>query len=94
MAQVTSSTQQHIDTLLCGLLEEWNHLPNVIETIDEWDVVDQIIYVEEWPVVEQRLKMLADYAAERAMSADQKKRYDTLLRLVELHRPLVARLYD
>lgn len=94
MAQVTTSTQQHIDILLCGLLEKWNDLPNVVATIDEWDVVDQIVYVEEWPVVEQRLKMLTEYAAEGVLSPDQRNRYDALLQLIQRHRPLVARLYE
>lgn len=93
MAQVAPLVQQHIDILLCGLLERWNDLPAIIETINEWDVVDQIAYVEEWPVVEQRLKILAEYAAENSMSRDQIRQYDTLLQIVERHRPLVARLY-
>ena len=94
MAQVAPVVQEHIDILLCALLERWHDLPNVIQTIDEWDVVDQIIYVEEWPVVEQRLGILAEYAAENSMNPDQARQYNALLQVVEEHRPLVARLYD
>ncbi len=93
MVQVAISTQQHIDLLLSGLLETWKHLPEVIETIDQWDIVDQIIYVEEWPLVEQRLKTLEEYASEGPVSLGQTNRYDALLQLVERHRPLVAQLY-
>jgi len=94
MAQVAPSVQQHIDLLLSGLLERWNELPQVVHTIDDWDVVDQINYMEEWPLVEQRLKILAGYAAEGSMNPDQRRQYDVLLKIVERHRHLVARLYD
>jgi len=45
MAQLVQTVHQRIDLILDILEEQWGRLPNVEATIDEWDLIDQIVLV-------------------------------------------------
>ncbi len=94
MAQVASSIQQHIDTVLSHLLNAWQHLPVAVTEIDDWDIGVQIAYIEEWSVEEQLLSVLHQYAKDGAMTARQFAQYQELLALVEKNRPLLSDLRE
>lgn len=94
MAQVTSSVQEHIEIVLSHLLHAWRYLPVAVKEINEWDIVDQIIYVEEWSPDEQLLVILHQYDQDGALTADQSARYQELLTLVEKNRPLLDDLRE
>jgi hypothetical protein len=92
MAQVATGVSERIELVLNISLEAWKGLPEAEATIDEWDLIDQIVYIEEWPLEEERLRELAEYRAEGAMSLEQKRRHDELLSVVEQNRPIIRRL--
>ncbi|MGI8553443.1 MAG: hypothetical protein ACR2PL_22065 [Dehalococcoidia bacterium] len=60
MAQVTQGARQHIDLLLDYESDVWRQMPKTAAEIDGWELIDQILFVEEWPLEEQRLTMLDD----------------------------------
>jgi hypothetical protein len=94
MAQVTPRTGLGIEWQLDWSLWQWGRLPAVEAEIDRWDSLDQLHFIEEWPLEEERLRRLQRYAAEGMLSAKQLARYEELKRLVEKHRPIIRRLQE
>lgn len=77
-----------IDHRLQVAFEAWRSLPDV----ESWDFVEQLDLIEEWPLEESRLDGLSrDYEGGR-MNADQGKRYNELLSIVESNREIIERL--
>ncbi len=92
MAQLVRTVHQRIDLILDILEEQWGRLPNVEATIDEWDLIDQIVFIEEWPLEEQRLDEMEAYVAEDALAKEQMIRCEELKRVVRRNRPIIYRL--
>ena len=93
MAQVARGTIEQIELLLDLSLDQWRELPEVVATIDEWDPLDQLTFVVDWPVEEMRLERLEHYAAAGEMTPDQAARFDKLKGLVAKDRPIIERLF-
>lgn len=94
MAQVTNKTEQDVERQLDWSLWQWGRLPEVEAEIDRWDLLDQLVFIEEWPLEEERLRRLERYRAEGAMTPDQLTRYEQLKRLVARNRPIIHRLQE
>lgn len=94
MAQVVRTTHERIDRILSILEEQWGCLSEVETEIDEWDLIDQIVFIEEWPLEEQRLDQMKVYAAEGALTEEQMARYEELKRVVTRNRPIIRRLQN
>jgi hypothetical protein len=92
MAHVNVQAREHIELLLGHSADRWQRLPEVARDIDSWDLIDQISFIEEWPLEEQRLDMLERYACQGVMTLDQRQRFDDLKRLVARNRPIIERL--
>ena len=92
MAQVSPSTRADVDRQLERARAAWDGLPDVEREIGTWDLVDQLVFIEEWPIEEDRLRTLAGHASRGELTSEQLARYEHLLRSVERHRPLVTRL--
>jgi hypothetical protein len=92
MAQVAQGTHRQIEHLLARAFAEWEEVPAVETEIDGWDLLDQIVYVEEWTLAEERLLRLERFAAEGALTDAQAVRYNDLKRLVAQNRPIIERL--
>jgi hypothetical protein len=92
MAQVGTSIHQDIEKLLDLLLWQWGRLPEVEAEIDTWDLVEQLDFIEEWPLEEMRLKQLEQYAAQGALTPQQSARYRNLKRLISENRAIIRRL--
>jgi hypothetical protein len=92
MAQVAHSTQRQIDRLLARSFDEWQELPEVEGAIDGWEQIDQIVYVEEWTLAEERLIRLERYADDGLLTPEQTARHNDLKRLVAQNRPIIERL--
>jgi len=94
MAQVVRTVHKRIDRILSILEEQWGRLPEVETEIDEWDLIDQIVFIEEWPLEEQRLDQMQVYAAEGALTEEQMARYEELKRVVTQNRSIIRRLQN
>jgi hypothetical protein len=94
MADVALTVQQHVELLLALCTEVWQSLPQIATEINQWDLIDQLRFTEEWPLQEQRLRMLAEYVAEGALTPDQLARYQALQPLVAENRPIVDRILE
>jgi hypothetical protein len=94
MAQVTHSVQQHIDRMLGILEDQWGRLPEVEAEIDGWDLLDQLDFIEEWPLEEMRLDQMEEYLTEGALTNEQLARYEELKRVVAANRPIIRRLQN
>lgn len=94
MAQISDRARQDVDWLLELALFQWQRLPEVQAEIDRWDLLDQLNFIEEWPIEEDRLTDLERLAAEGALTPEQQARYQALLRVVEAHRPILRRLQE
>ena len=94
MARLYENLWQNIDWQLEIAEFEWQQLPEVEAEIDQWDWIDQIVFIEEWPLQEERLLFLERSAAQGLMSPEQLARYEALKRLVEQNRPIIRRLQE
>jgi hypothetical protein len=92
MAQVTAQAQHEIDKLLDQLTWQWERLPEVEAEIDGWDLLEQLDFIEEWPLEEMRLRQLEAYVAGGCLNEEQMARYDRLRSTIEQHRPVITRL--
>jgi hypothetical protein len=92
MARVTAATQQDIERMLHIACTAWESLPELEAEIDGWDLLQQIDFVEEWTLEEERLKWLERYRADGLLTTNQVARYNDLKRLVAQNRPINERL--
>ena len=89
MAQLDRATREDIDQLLSRALAAWKSLADVERDIDTWELEDQLAFVEEWPLEEDRLRRLASMGQAGVLSESQRVRYRQLLELVEQRRTVV-----
>jgi predicted NUDIX family NTP pyrophosphohydrolase len=92
VAQVRRHHDYELDLLLDRAIAAWQELTDVEREIDGWDLVDQLVFIEEWPLEEERLRRLADLDRADAFTKSQRRHYERLLRLVERQRPIIDRL--
>ena len=92
MAEVAISAHQDIEESLDWLIWQWQRLPEVEREIDDWDLLDQLNFVEEWPLEEMRLERLERYVVQGVLSLDQLVRYKSLQQLIAKNRPIIQRL--
>ena len=92
MAQVDRVTRANVDHLLKWAFAAWESLPTVEQEIDTWDLLDQLVFTEEWPIQEDRLLRLSQLAQSREFTEEQSARYRELLSLVEQNRPVLDRI--
>ena len=86
------TVKEDIDWQLDWSLGEWGRLPTVEAEIDQWDWADQVDFIQDWPLEEERLLRLERYAAEGLLNPEQQACYAALLQLVEQNRPIIRRL--
>jgi hypothetical protein len=94
MAQVASSVQQYIDRMLSLLEWQWERLPEVEAEIGNWDLLEQLNFIEEWPLEEERLKKVEQYCSEGVLTPEQSARYEEVKRLIARNRPIIRRLQN
>ena len=94
MAQVAQDPQlrERIESYLSYLTEEREALPEIAAEWDEWEDLDQLDFVLEWPIREGRLRQLQQWAAQGVLTPTQRMGYEALLQLVTEHRFLLERL--
>ncbi len=92
MDEVDTEVRARISRWLDRSLWEWSRLPEVEAEIEQWDQIDQIVYVTEWTLEEERLLRLERYRASGAMTSEQVAEHDKLRRLVAQNRPIIERL--
>ena len=56
--------QQEIERQLDWSLWQWDRLPEIEAETDGWDLLDQLDFIEEWLLEEERLLRLQGHAAE------------------------------
>ena len=94
MAQVRhrSKIQEQADDYLTYLIREWQAVPRLATEWTSWDDLDQLDFVVEWPIREDRLQQLQQWAEQNFLTSAQCTRYEELLRLVAQYRPTLERL--
>ena len=94
MAQVVKGSQLHewIDDYLTYLKRAWEDIPALAAEWDEWDEHSKLVFDVNLGVPNDRLYQLREWAAQGLLTPAQRERYDELLRLVDRHRPTLARL--
>ena len=92
MAQADRATRADVDHLLNWAVSGWEGLTEIECEIDSWDLIDQIVFIEEWPLEEERVRRLASLAQMGAFTDSQRARYEALLMLVARQRPIINRL--
>jgi hypothetical protein len=78
MAQVTQAVSQDIEKLLDLLVWQWERLPEVESEIDTWDLMEQLNFIEEWPLEEDRLMQLKRYVDDGLLNLSQRNRFAAL----------------
>lgn len=94
MAQVTHDPQlrARIDRALAYLIGEWESLPLLAGEWAEWDEHGRFVFAIDWPIREDRLYQLQQWAEQDLLLPAQRVQYEELLRLVAQHRPLLEEL--
>lgn len=94
MAQVKQPVAKEIEDLLGTLLKEWGDVPRVASEIDTWDIIDQLHFTEEWPLLEIRLKRLEKHVQQGHLTPSQTSRYEELKGLIAKNRPILQRIME
>jgi hypothetical protein len=96
MASVTQQTDltRWIDKSLDYLLSNWEAIPNVAAEWDDWDELDRLDFVVEWPLREDRWHQLQRWREAGSLSTHQLKRFVELQCLIERNRPTLERLLE
>lgn len=93
MAQVASrSIGPLIDDDLAYLAEEWTSIPGVVAEWDDWEEHDRLDFVIEWPIREDSLRHLRQWADQELLTSEQHAKLRELEDLVERYRPDLERL--
>ena len=94
MAQVVQEarTKAWIDEDLDYLLREWSAIPGIAREWDDWDELDRLVFVLEWPLRVDRMTRLEHWADQQALTDAQQHRYAELLKLIASHKPTLDRL--
>jgi len=92
MAQVTSDVRQTIDQWLDYLTKAWEELPRAARDIDQWDLIEQIDYIEEWTPKEEVAAQLRSLVTSSGATDDQRQRFEQLDNLMRENRPILERL--
>ena len=92
MAQVDRATREDVDQLLARAIAAWESVAETQREIAGWDLEDQLAFIEEWPLEEERLQRLAGLARADALSPGQRMLYGRLLQLVDEMRPMADQL--
>ena len=83
---------EQIDTYLDYLQKTWAGIALDAEEWAEWDDDSRLIFELNWAVPEDHLAQLNEWARQGQITAEQRARYDQLLRLVAANRPLLNRM--
>ena len=76
------------------LFREWQWVPQIAQHWDSWQDHEQLNFVVEWPIREDCLGELQQWAEHGALTPEQGGRYGDLMRLVAEHRPTLERLLE
>jgi hypothetical protein len=87
MAQVVQEarTRALIEEDLDYLLREWSAIPDVARGWNNWEELDRLVFVLEWPLRVDRMMRLEYWAEQGALSDTQQVRYDELRELIGRH---------
>jgi len=80
------------DDYLAYLTREWEALPALAAEWPGWQEEDRLDFCLEWPIREDRLAELTEWAEQGALSPQQESRYRRLLALIATYRPLLEEL--
>jgi hypothetical protein len=96
MASVTQATpvSERIDHALERLRAEWSAIPEVAAEWDTWDEPERLDFVVEWPIQEDTLWRLQDWAAQGLLSDEQRRHYNDLLEQIARHRSTLEKLLE
>ncbi|HEX5506162.1 MAG TPA: hypothetical protein VFW96_26320 [Thermomicrobiales bacterium] len=95
MAQVAQNPQlrARIEHALAYLRREWQSIPELAaEWDDEWDEHSRFVFALDWPICEDSLHQLREWAKQDLLTPEQHAQYDELLDLVARNRPTLGRL--
>jgi hypothetical protein len=92
MAHVATEVQREIDRLLDDLFVAWQGLSQAAMDIDQWDLIEQIDYVEEWAPKESQAIHLRRLMESPEATREQHQRYEQLKRLLRTNRPILEQL--
>lgn len=89
---MTTTSSSDIDELLDNLTYSWRRIPDVATTFSTWDELERLDFIMEWPIQEDDLERLTEPIAAGQITAEQRRRFDALLCLIEENRPMLDRL--
>jgi hypothetical protein len=94
VAQVANAAElrARVDRYLDYLQREWEGIPSLAAEWNTWDEDSRLDFVLEWPIREDRLHQLHEWAEQGVLAPAQRARYDDLQRLLARYRPTVEKL--
>ena len=96
MAQVTQDPHvlARVERYLHYLTSEWEGVPLLAEEWHEWDEHSRFSFAMDWPIREDRLHELREWAEQDILTPAQRAQYEALVKLVTCHRPVLTKLLD
>lgn len=96
MAQVAQNPhlRARIEHALAYLRREWQSIPELAAGWDEWDEHSRFVFALDWPIREDSLHQLRQWAKQDLLTPEQRAQYDEVLELVARNRPALGRLLD
>ena len=76
------------------LVTEWSGIPDLVAEWDDWDELSRLDFVLEWPIQEDRLGQLRDWADRNLPSDERLERFDALLKRIAIQRPTLEKLLE
>lgn len=94
MAEVVQDTerQARIDGYLDYLIGEWASIPEIAAEWQEWENHEQLEFVVGWPLREDKLHQVQQWADQKLLTPDQRAHYSALMTLVAEYRTLLKEL--
>ena len=92
MFGITQRTVRDFESDLGIALWEWEKIPRFERRWSEWPEHEKRSLAAEWPLEDQRLDRLAAYVDRYPLTTEQNEKYQRLLQMVEVNRPIVRRL--
>jgi hypothetical protein len=96
MAFVAQDTElaQWIDKSLDYLMSNWEAVPEIAAEWDDWDELERLDFVVEWPLREMRLRELQRWRDAGLLSPSQLDRFEQVEALINRNSRTLERLLE
>lgn len=94
MMREGTNLESQIDRMLHIAAVEWFNLPETLADFDHMDPFDQMEFLLDWPLVEDRARRLAAFARGGEMNSDQFSLFIVIVKSIARFMPYVEKVFQ